>query len=100
LQQLMQQAAEMQSQVAQSRAALAGRSFTGSAGGGMVIVAAGGNGELESVRIDASVLDPSDPDLVGDLVLAAANQALRKVQEAAAESLGSIGGLDLGGLLG
>jgi DNA-binding YbaB/EbfC family protein len=97
---LMQQAAEMQAQVAQSRSALADQSFTGSAGGGVVKVVVGGNGELESVHIDPSVLDPSDPDLVGDLVLAAANQALRKVQEAAAESLGSIGGLDLGGFLG
>jgi DNA-binding YbaB/EbfC family protein len=96
----MQQAAEMQAQVAQSRSALAGQTFTGSAGGGVVTVVAGGSGELESVHIDSSVLDPSDPDLVGDLVLVAANQALRKVQEAAAESLGSIGGFDLGGLLG
>ncbi len=90
----------MQAQVAESRAVLSDRTFTGSAGGGMVTAAVGGNGELVSVHIDPSVLDPSDPELLGDLVVAAVNLALRQVQEAAAESLGSIGGLDLGGLLG
>lgn len=93
-QQLARQVADMRAKIDQQRAALAEAVFTGTAGGGMVSAVVRGTGELESVRLDPSVLDPADPEMVGDLVVAAVNVALRRAQEAAASSVG----LDLGAL--
>jgi DNA-binding YbaB/EbfC family protein len=96
VQQLMQQAAEMQAQMQERQEALADETFEGTAGGGVVKAVVKGTGELVSVDIDPMVLDPEDPEMVGDLVVAAVNQAGAAIQEAASQSLGS--GLDLGGL--
>jgi DNA-binding YbaB/EbfC family protein len=109
LESLARRAAEMQSQIEAQRAALAERTFTATAGGGAVTAVVRGTGELESVRFDPAALDPADPEMAGDLVVAAVNQAMRQIQEAAAASLGvgpegpGLGGLgldDLRGLLG
>ncbi|MBS1195313.1 MAG: YbaB/EbfC family nucleoid-associated protein [Actinobacteria bacterium] len=109
LESLARRAAEMQEQLEAQRAALAERTFTGTAGGGAVTVVMRGSGELESVRFDPAVLDPADPEMAGDLVVAAVNQALRQIQEAAAASIdlgpggpgpGGLGLDDLRGLLG
>jgi DNA-binding YbaB/EbfC family protein len=103
---LARQAAEMQSQIEAQRAALAARTFTGTAGGGAVTAVMRGSGELESVSFAPGVLDPEDPEMAGDLVVAAVNQAMRQIQEAAAAALGAgpegtgPGGLDLGELRG
>lgn len=106
MQQLMQQAAEMQSQMQQKQAALAEETFEGSSGGGVVKAVVKGTGEVLSVTIDPMVLDPDDPEMVGDLVVAAINQAIGAIAESAAETMSpdlDLGGLDLGdlgGLLG
>jgi DNA-binding YbaB/EbfC family protein len=98
-QQLARQMAEMQARIDQQRAALAKATFTGTSGGGVVGAVVRGTGELVSVSLDPSVLDPSDPEMVGDLVVAAVNVALRRAQEAAASSVGlDLGGLDPGAL--
>jgi len=108
-QQLARQMAEMQAEIDRQRAALAEVTFAGTAGGGMVRAVVRGTGELVSVSIDPSVLDPSDPEMVGDLVVAAVNVALREAQEAAAATMGlgpggvdpgALGLVDLRGLLG
>jgi nucleoid-associated protein EbfC len=52
------------------------------AGGGMVAVKANGGGELLEIRIDPRAVDPDDPELLADMVLAAANEALRGAQAA------------------
>jgi hypothetical protein len=99
LEALARRAAEMQEQLEAQRAALAERTFTGTAGGGAVTVVMRGSGELESVRFDPAVLDPADPEMAGDLVVAAVNVALRQAQEAAASSVGlDLGPLDPGAL--
>lgn len=103
LDRLMQQAAEMQAEVQRRRAELAARTFEGSAGGGMVEATIKGTGELVSMTIDPAVLDPDDPEMVGDLVVAAVNAAHGAMAEAAGASLGiDVDGLpdlgDLGGL--
>jgi DNA-binding YbaB/EbfC family protein len=109
LQQLMQQAAEMQAEVQRRQAALAEQVFEGSAGGGAVTVRMLGSGRLEQVEMDPAVLDPDDAEMVGDLVVAAVNDAHRAMAEAAGEAMGGLGGLgdglpdvgdlgDLGGL--
>lgn len=104
---LVAQAAEMQAAMAQRQQELAERTFEGSAGGGVVTASVTGVGDLVSVDIDPSVLDPDDPELVGDLVVAAVNQAISAMRDEAASLLGGPGALpegldldDLGGLLG
>jgi len=98
-QQLARQMAHMRAKIDEQRAALAEATFTGTSGGGMVTAVVRGTGELESVRLDPSVLDPADPEMAGDLVVAAVNVALRQAQEAAASSVGlDLGPLDPGAL--
>ncbi len=97
---LMQAAQQMQAHMQQAQADLAEREFEGSTGGGVVKAIATGEGKLLSVDFDPSVLDPDDPDLVGDLVVAAVNQANEAAQTATAEAMGGVAGLDAGGLGG
>ena len=88
LEALARRAAEMQQEIEAQRAALAERTFTGTAGGGAVTAVVRGSGELESVRFDPAVLDPADPEMAGDLVVAAVNQAWRQIQDEASASVG------------
>lgn len=98
---LMQQAAEMQKQLQKSQAELAEKTYEGTAGGGVVKATVKGTLELVSVEFDPSILDPDDPEIVGDLVVAAVNQATAAATEEAQAAMGGLtGGLDLGGLLG
>lgn len=101
LRKLMQQAQEMQEQMATAQEELAAKTFEGSAGGGVVKATVTGSGQVVSVDIDPAVIDPDDPEMLGDLVVAAINQALGSANEATQSQMGGIaGGLDLGGLLG
>ncbi|NND04349.1 MAG: YbaB/EbfC family nucleoid-associated protein [Acidimicrobiia bacterium] len=98
---LMQQAAEMQKQLQKSQAELGEKTYEGTAGGGVVKATVKGTLELVSVEFDPSILDPDDPELVGDLVVAAVNQATQAATDEAQAAMGGLtGGLDLGGLLG
>ena len=65
-------------------------------GGGMVVVEANGNQELLAIRIDREVITPDDPQMLEDLVLAAANEALRKARELVASEMSKVAG-GLGG---
>ena len=100
MRQLMKAAQQMQEQVQQAQAELAEKEFEGTAGGGVVTAVVTGEGKLVSVTFDPSVLDPEDPELVGDLVVAAVNQAHEVAQAATSEALGGVAGLDMGGLGG
>lgn len=99
LSQLMKQAQQMQQDMMRAQAELAERRFDGSAGGGMVTAVVTGSMELVEVRISPEVLDPTDVEMLEDLVVAAVRQALAAASSAANESIGDIGG-GLGGLLG
>jgi DNA-binding YbaB/EbfC family protein len=95
---LMQQAQQMQDQMAQAQEQLASETVEASAGGGLVTVRATGNGEITAIKIDPKAIDPDDPDLLEDLVLAAVNEALRSAQSLAQSKLGAMtGGLGLPG---
>lgn len=96
IQKLMKQAQEMQSRLEQD---LANLIIESSAGGGMVKVKMNGKKQLLSVAIDPEVLSPEEAGMVGDLVLAAVNDAARQVDEAVQSSMGSLSA-GLGGLLG
>ncbi len=96
--QLMQQAMQMQAEMQQHREELLTKTFEGSSGGGVVTAVVRGDGTVDRVTIDPEVLD--DAEMVGDLVVAAVNQAIDALNREAAAELGSFGGMDLGGLLG
>ena len=101
MRQLMQQAQQMQEQMVAAQAALADKTYEGTSGGGVVKVTIKGSGELVAVDIDPGVLDPDDAEMIGDLIVAAANQANIAMNTDAQSSMGgAAGGLDLGGVLG
>jgi DNA-binding YbaB/EbfC family protein len=99
---LMKQAQQMQEQMARAQEEAANEVAEASAGGGMVTVRANGAGALVEVRIDPRAIDPDDPEMLADMVLAAANEALRAAQAAVEAKLRAqmpdLGGLGLPGL--
>ena len=96
---LLKQAEEMQAQMQQLQEEAAKEIAEASAGGGMVTVVASASGELKELRIDPKAIDPADPELLADLVLAAANEALRAAQAKVEAKMKSMIPPDLGGLL-
>jgi DNA-binding YbaB/EbfC family protein len=97
MQQLMKQAQKMQEQLMAAQAELADAQVEGSAGGGMVKATVSGSGELVSLTIDPSVVDPEDVETLTDLVVAAVRDASRAAQELTAEKMGPLAG-GLGGM--
>ena len=98
---LMQQAQQMQEQMAKAQEELAKETVEASAGGGMVTVKATGALEITEIKIAPEAIDPDDPDLLSDLVLAAVNEALRSAQSLVESKLGSaMGGMQGLGLPG
>lgn len=96
--QLMKQAQQMQQKMADIQAQLETVEMIGMAGGGMVKVTLNGKGELKRIKIDRSVLDPEDSEVVEDLIVAAFNDARQKVQaHTEAEMHKLTGGLNLPG---
>ncbi len=95
---LMQQMTEMQQQMEQAQDELAKETVDASAGGGMVTVTANGAGELQSIKIDPKAIDPDDPEMLEDMVLAAVNEAIRSAHALAESKLGGLAGGALGGL--
>ena len=69
------------------------------AGGGVVKVIASGKKQLVGIEIDPEVIDPEDVEMLQDLILAAANEALQKAEEMVTEEMGKLtGGLNMPGL--
>lgn len=99
---LMKQAQQMQEQMERAQDEARNELAEASAGGGMVTVKANGAGELVEVRLDPRAVDPDDPELLADMVLAAANEALRSAQAAVEAKLRAqmpdLGGLGIPGL--
>src|SRR5881227_970315 len=94
--QLMKQVQQMQEQMQERMGQLR---VEGSAGGGMVKAAMNGHKELLSVIIDKEAVDPNDIDMLQDLVVAAVNEASRKVDEEMQGQLGAMtGGMKIPGL--
>jgi hypothetical protein len=101
---LMKQAQQMQEQMERAQEEAKGEIGEASAGGGMVSVKANGAGELLEIRIDPRAIDPDDPELLADMVLAASNEALRAAAQAVESKLRGqmpdLGALGLPGLPG
>jgi DNA-binding YbaB/EbfC family protein len=96
---LMKQAQEMQSQMAELQEEASKETAEASAGGGMVTVVATAGGEITELRIDPKAIDPDDPELLADLVMAAANEALRSAHAKLEAKMKAMLPPDLGGLI-
>src|SRR5712691_4669086 len=98
---MLQQVQELQAQVAKAQEELAGETVQASAGGGMVTVKATGALEITEIKISPEAIDPDDPELLADMVLAAVNEALRSAQQLVETKLGgAMGGMQGLGLPG
>jgi len=95
---LMQQMGEMQDQMQKAQEELDHETVESSAGGGMVHVTATGSGEITQIKIDPKAIDPDDPDMLADMVLAAVNEAIRSARSLQETKLGGLAGGALGGL--
>ena len=93
---LMKQAQRMQRQMEESQKELETKEFTAKAGGGAVEVTVTGKKEITKVKLSEEVVDPDDIEMLEDLVVAAANEALRMAEEANTEMKGKMTG-GLGG---
>jgi DNA-binding YbaB/EbfC family protein len=101
MQQMLKQVQKMQQEMVAAQEALKDERVEASAGGGMVTVVVTGDLQVKEIRIDPEAIDPDDPEMLSDLVLAAVNEALRSAQELAASKLGGVtGGLGNLGLPG
>jgi len=96
---LLKKAQKMQDDMARVQEELAQRVVEGVAGGGMVKMQANGAREILSVRIDPEVVNPDDIEMLEDLVMAAAKEALRKADEMIKEEMQKMtGGMNIPGL--
>jgi DNA-binding YbaB/EbfC family protein len=94
--QMMKQAQQMQAKMAEMQARLETVEMNGSSGGGMVSVTVGGKGDLRKIKIDKSLVDPTEVEVLEDLIVAAFNDAKGRVEAHMAEEMGKLtGGLNL-----
>ena len=98
---MMREAQRMQEELVKAQEEARNETVEASAGGGMVTVKANGAGEVVSITIDPRAIDPDDPELLADMILAAVNEALRsahglmesKMSGLVPGDLGALGGL-------
>ena len=95
---LLQQVGQMQEQMQKAQDELANEIVEATAGGGMVTVTANGAGEIKQIRIDPKAIDPDDPEMLADMVLAAVNEAIRSARALLESKIGGLAGGALGGL--
>ncbi len=88
----------MQSQMQKAQDELAQETVEATAGGGMVTVTANGAGEIKQIKIDPKAIDPNDPEMLEDMILAAVNEAIRSAHSLMESKLGGLAGGALGGL--
>ena len=97
---LMKQAARMQQQMEQIQNDLANRTVEASSGGGVVKVVAKCDGTIASIKIDPQAVNPSDVQLLEDLILTASNQALTQAKDISTAEMGKVtAGMSLPGLM-
>ncbi|MGM0839041.1 MAG: YbaB/EbfC family nucleoid-associated protein [Bacillota bacterium] len=99
MQKMMKQMQKMQKDMAKAQEELADKTMEGTAGGGMVTVVVNGQKEIIEVNIKEEVVDPEDIEMLQDLVLAATNDALKKMEELTNDTMGQFTkGLNMPGL--
>jgi len=96
---LMKQAQKVQQQVMKMQQELANREVSAQAGGGMVEAVVNGRGDLMRLRLEPEVVDPSDAEMLCDLIVAAVGEAQRRAQQMMQEEMGKFtGGLNIPGM--
>jgi hypothetical protein len=93
---ILQQAQEMQGKFQKIQEDLQAMTVTGTAGGGLVTVDVSGTGQLHRIKLDPSVINPADPEMLEDLIVVAVSDAQKKAQEQAQAEMGKLtGGMNL-----
>ena len=87
---MMKQLQQMHAKMAKVQEDLGSMTVTGTAGGGVVEVVVNGHQKVLSVTVKPEVIDPSDVEMLQDLVLAAVNEAMDKARELASKEMGSL----------
>ncbi len=101
MQSMLKQAQKMQEDMQAKQAELEAREYEASVGGGVVTVKMTGKKELLSIKLSEEVVDPDDIETLEDLVCAAVNEVMKKINADSEEEMGRItGGLGLGGMPG
>ena len=99
MQQLARQAQKLQQQMLKVQEEVEAREFTASAGGGMVSVKVNGKKEILGLEIKPEAVDPDDIEMLQDMILAAANEALREAGDTVEREMGKLtGGMGIPGL--
>jgi nucleoid-associated protein EbfC len=97
---LMKQAARIQRQMEETQAALAARTVDATSGGGAVKIVAKCDGSLASIKIDPQAVNPADVQLLEDMILTAANNALAQAKEISTAEMGRVTqGFNIPGLM-
>lgn len=93
---LMKQAQKMQKQMEEAQAELEQAEYTATAGGGAVEVTISGSKEITKIKLNEEVVDPDDIEMLEDLIMAAVNEAIRKMDEMSTQKMSKItGGMGL-----
>lgn len=87
---IMRQAQKMQERMAEVQKELASKTCDASSGGGMVIATVNGNQELVGLKIDPSIVDQKDMEMLQDLVAAAVNEAFRRSKDMVSQEMGKL----------
>ena len=94
--QMMKQAQQVQAKMAEMQESLGDVEVSGGSGGGLVSVTLNGKGEMRTIKIDSSLANPDDVEMLEDLVVAAFNDAKAKVEAHVQEEMAKVtGGLNL-----
>ena len=92
IQKMMKQAQEMQKKISSMQEELEQREVEGSAGGGMVQCTLSGKGNLLKLNVDVSLIDPAEKEVMEDLIIAAFNDAKKKVEDMFSDEMGKVAG--------
>ena len=96
---MMKQAQKMQQELLRMQEEMENKTYSATAGGGMVTACVSGKHEVVELKINPEAVDPDDVDMLQDMVIAAVNEAMRAADEDSANNMSRItGGLNLGGL--
>ena len=96
---MMKQAQKMQQEMLRMQEEMENKTYTATAGGGMVSASVNGKHEVVELKINPEAVDPDDVEMLQDMVIAAVNEAMRTADAEAANNMSRLtGGLNLGGL--
>ena len=96
---MIKQAQKMQQDMLKMQEEMEAKEYEATSGGGMVTARVNGKHELVSLTVNPEAVDPDDVEMLQDMVVAAVNEAMRKAEAEASQSMAKLtGGLNLGGL--